>query len=200
MSGLLTAESECSECSQAPGADSTAGAIAPFAALRRLLRQLRELIESMSDEQYVRRPGGASPVGAHVRHALDHVAALLRSHGSGEVDYDGRERGTNVESERPAALAQILALDNGISRLPADAVRLPLRMRTRLEADGACDTFQTTFGRELAFVCSHTIHHNALIAVAARELKLELPPRFGYAPATIRHLDRPACAPSPSFR
>ncbi|MEP0848556.1 MAG: DinB family protein [Phycisphaerae bacterium] len=200
MTASLAAKSDFDERSQGPATGVAVDTITPVAALRRLLRQLRDLILSMSDEQYVRRPGRASPVGAHVRHALDHVAALLRSQASGEIDYDERERGTTVETQRAVALAQIQALDEELSRLRSEVVQLPLRMHARLEADGPRDAFDTTFGRELAFVCSHTIHHNALIAVAAWELGIELPQRFGYAPATIRHLDRPACAPSPSFR
>jgi uncharacterized damage-inducible protein DinB len=53
---------------------------------------------------------------------------------------------------------------------------------------------ETTVGRELVFVLSHTVHHNALIAVMARTLGVSVPDRFGYAPSTLAHLERPACA------
>jgi hypothetical protein len=49
-------------------------------------------------------------------------------------------------------------------------------------------------GRELAFVLSHTVHHNALIAVMALTLGVSIPDRFGYAPSTIAHLEKVACA------
>jgi len=52
---------------------------------------------------------------------------------------------------------------------------------------------ETTAGRELAFVLSHTIHHNALIDVMARTLGVPVPDRFGYAPSTIAHLEKAAC-------
>jgi uncharacterized damage-inducible protein DinB len=53
---------------------------------------------------------------------------------------------------------------------------------------------ETTVGRELAFVLSHTVHHNALIAVMARTLGVPVPDLFGYAPSTIAHLEKAACA------
>jgi hypothetical protein len=42
----------------------------------------------------------------------------------------------------------------------------------------------STAGRELVFVISHTIHHNATMGVLLSEWGLALPQRFGYAPAT----------------
>jgi uncharacterized damage-inducible protein DinB len=36
----------------------------------------------------------------------------------------------------------------------------------------------------VAFVVSHTIHHLAVIALLLRDLAVEVPPRFGYAPTT----------------
>jgi uncharacterized damage-inducible protein DinB len=53
---------------------------------------------------------------------------------------------------------------------------------------------ETSVGRELAFVLSHTIHHNALIGVMAMLLGAPLPDRFGYAPSTIAHLEKRSCA------
>jgi hypothetical protein len=52
---------------------------------------------------------------------------------------------------------------------------------------------ETTLGRELAFVLSHTVHHNALIDVIAKTLGVLVPDRFGYAPSTIAHLEKSEC-------
>ena len=51
-----------------------------------------------------------------------------------------------------------------------------------------------TPGRELGFVLSHTVHHNALIAVIAAAVGAAVPPGFGYAPATVAHHRSRACA------
>jgi uncharacterized damage-inducible protein DinB len=47
--------------------------------------------------------------------------------------------------------------------------------------------------RELAFVISHTIHHNALIRVMVKLLGADIPSDFGYAPSTIAHQRSRAC-------
>jgi hypothetical protein len=78
-------------------------AILPIVAV---LRQLADVIHAMTDEQYRRKPIGvvSSNVGGHVRHCLDHVEALLAGLEEGELSYDHRRRGAEVETNREAAL------------------------------------------------------------------------------------------------
>lgn len=69
-----------------------------------------------------------------------------------------------------------------------------------LSADGPTRAMRSTVARELLFVVSHTVHHNAIIGAIAALLGVRTPERFGYAPSTIAYLRRGACAPSPSQR
>src|SRR4051794_39327799 len=93
-------------CCDTTGDESHLPAVAPLVAL---LRQLTELIGSMTDGQYAQKPVGLVPssIGGHVRHSLDHLSALLNGAADGELDYDRRERGTDVERCRAAALALV---------------------------------------------------------------------------------------------
>jgi uncharacterized damage-inducible protein DinB len=52
----------------------------------------------------------------------------------------------------------------------------------------------STLGRELAFVLSHTVHHNAMIRGMITSLGRPLPGAFGYAPSTLAHRDATPCA------
>jgi hypothetical protein len=52
---------------------------------------------------------------------------------------------------------------------------------------GETVTGWSTLGRELAFVASHTIHHQALIAMLLGVQDVDAPDRLGYAPSTPRH-------------
>ena len=52
----------------------------------------------------------------------------------------------------------------------------------------------STHARELAFVFSHTIHHNAIIGTIARAIGVELPSNFGTAPSTIAYRNQSECA------
>ena len=161
-----------------------------------LLDQLLDLIESLSDEEYARKPVGVvqSSVGGHVRHNLDHVDALLRGLRAGEVNYDHRDRRTDVERDRLAALAEILRLKRELNAFPWHAVPHPVRLTALVAPDRPPVTAVTSADRELAFVVSHTIHHNAIIGIMARLLGTALPTDFGYAPSTIVHQRSRPCA------
>ncbi len=175
-------------------ADHLPAAIRPLVAI---VRQLAEVVEAMTDQQYTTKPVGVVPssIGGHVRHCLDHVDALLAGIERGAIDYDQRQRGTAIETSRQAALDamrrqewQLLAL----ARYPEDH---PLRLSVMLTSSQSPLRVETSLGRELAFVLSHTIHHNALIGVMAKLMGLPVPDRFGYAPSTLAYLQKAVCAP-----
>ena len=161
-----------------------------------LLRQVFDLVESLTADEYTRKPVGVVPssVGGHVRHNLDHVAALLRGLRTGEIDYDRRDRGTDVERDRLAALAEVLRLERELADFPWHEAPAGLTLTALVAPDLPAVTTATTAARELAFVVSHTVHHNAIIGIMVRLLGAEPPAEFGYAPATVAHHRSRACA------
>jgi hypothetical protein len=165
--------------------------------LATLLRQLAAVVERLTESQYTQKPVGVveSSVGGHVRHCLDHIRALLSAADTRSIDYDHRRRGTAVEASRCCALAEIDELISQLLALPADAIELELSLSAMMSSGGEPIEVGTTFGRELAYTLSHTIHHNALIAAMVKTLGGWLPDRFGYAPSTLKHLGRQSCAP-----
>lgn len=168
----------------------------PFDLLAALLDQLAGVLEATTDSQYTQRPVGAvsSSLGGHVRHCLDHFRALCRGAEAGWIDYDDRERGTRVETSRGAALSTIAELRNRLERLDTALLPMTLRVRSGISADGQSLESVSSLGRELVFVLSHTVHHNALLAVMCRTLGVPIPDEFGYAPSTLAHLAGAACA------
>jgi len=161
-----------------------------------VLRQLGEVIRSVSDQQYTAKPAGIvdSSVGGHVRHCLDHVQAFLDSLASGRLNYDLRERGTRVENCRQAALDRIQQLQcELLIRLSIPSNR-PLTVSVLLEPGGRSMDVESSAGRELSFVVSHTIHHNALVGVIVRSQGVEPPAEFGCAPSTLRYRAGKSCA------
>lgn len=159
------------------------------AALAATLRQLADLLRELTDEQYVTKPGGAlaSSIGGHVRHSLDHVSTLLTALPGGALDYDRRARGTSVETDRRAGLVEVRRLEQSLDDV--DRKRLPEELRLTLlpAPDRPPVCVMSTPERELAFVLSHAIHHNALIAVLVAAVGGSAPAGFGYAPGTIAH-------------
>lgn len=166
-------------------------------ALAATLRQVHDLIGGMTDEQYVRKPGGAlaSSIGGHIRHNLDHVTAALAGLPRGLLDYDRRARGTSIETDRRAAMATTRQLEFDLTRVDWDGLPGAVRLTFLPSPDRPSVELLTTPDRELAFVLSHTIHHNALIAVIAAAVGAVVPPGFGYAPATVAYLRGQPCAP-----
>jgi uncharacterized damage-inducible protein DinB len=169
---------------------------APVQPLASLLHQMRSMVERLDDESYTRPAPGRSSggVGGHVRHCLDHIGALVQAARTGIVEYDRRQRGTEVESCRAAALDQIGELTARLTTLDASTLDEPVLVETQIDPSGAMILTRSSVCREVAFVISHTIHHNAIVAqlLAGREIGLDA--RFGVAPATPVPAQVAACA------
>jgi uncharacterized damage-inducible protein DinB len=170
---------------------------APALALAGCLMDVAALLEGATDLDYRTRPDGgvSGSVGAHVRHCLDHVRALLDAARGGLLSYDGRERDKALEHDRALG---ILALRQQADRLgdlidcPADQ---PMRLEAQVDCSGAAVEVTSSLGRELVFVLQHTIHHQAIVALLLAARGIAIPPRFGYAPSTVRrHAEQLACA------
>jgi hypothetical protein len=169
---------------------------APVQPLAGLLQQMRSMIEEMDDDAYTMPAPGRSSggVGGHVRHCLDHVGALVHATRTGVVEYDRRRRGTDVETRRSAAIHQIGELVERLATLDSSMLDEPLLVESQIDPSGAMILTRSSVCREVAFVISHTIHHNAIVAqlLAGRELTLDA--RFGLAPATPVEAPVAVCA------
>jgi uncharacterized damage-inducible protein DinB len=159
----------------------------PALVVKRQLDELASLVISLDGASHVARPlpDVSGSIGEHVRHCLDHIAALVAAGPSRTLSYDRRERGTQVERDPAEALRYILRLTAALDRWDVPTVDDPIRI-TSLVAPGETVIGWSTFGRELAFVASHTVHHQAVIALLLAVLGLAVPERLGYAPSTPR--------------
>jgi uncharacterized damage-inducible protein DinB len=159
---------------------------APAQAVAAHLVELAAVLDRLDDETYraARTDRVSGSIGAHVRHLLDHVAALVEPALPQVVDYDSRRRGTLVEHHRFTAIAELRRLALRLQRLPARAESTVIELSAVIEADGDRVRTGTTVGRELVFVLSHTVHHQAIIALLLASRGQALPDRFGLAPST----------------
>jgi uncharacterized damage-inducible protein DinB len=149
-----------------------------------LLEQAARLIQSIDDATYV-RPAAlfeGQRIGGHIRHVIEFYEGLFRGLQDGRVDYDARCRDAAIESKREAA----------ISRLQTIAVLLRTDSRLRanrmmwVAGEGAAYA-ESSIAREFQAICSHTVHHFALIAVLMRYYGLPVPSDFGVSQATLRY-------------
>jgi hypothetical protein len=158
-----------------------------FAALADLLQQTATVVSQLAPEEYTDSdvPGISGSIGGHVRHCLDHVRALELGIERGLVDYDARRRDVTLEREREAAVLALMAAASRLATLPGHALGRIIAVRSLVSTDGPVVEAVSSVGRELAFVVSHTVHHNAQIALLAHRIgSSRLPRRFGVAPST----------------
>lgn len=159
---------------------------APVTPLLTLLYQMGKTIERVDDHLYAApAPGRTSGgVGSHVRHCLDHVSALLSATRTGVCEYDRRRRNTAVETSRAAACKRIVELTSALVCLDALVLDDPVLVESQLEPGGAMILTRSSVCRELAFVISHTIHHNAIVGQMLQSHGVALDNRYGVAPST----------------
>lgn len=155
----------------------------------RLLLQGRDLLLAHSQSSYSKADGltFGSSIGTHMRHVLDHYSSFLDGCETGVVDYDNRERGTDVESLRAAAIAEI---DRLVDALGSAEGKNDSELSVRVSSDAleAESSSRSSYARELQFLVSHTVHHFAIIAIASRMQGVPPETSFGVAPSTLKYL------------
>jgi uncharacterized damage-inducible protein DinB len=153
-----------------------------------VLRQGAELLRSIDDATYRQSVevvfGGT--LGGHYRHALDHYVSFFDGLPSGRIDYEARTRDAMVETERQAAIELSATVCERLGQLAeADADRALL---VREDGSGSEPCWAlSSVARELEFLLSHTVHHQALASILCRLLGVEVDETFGVAPSTLRH-------------
>lgn len=154
------------------------------------LEQGEALLIQLGDEDYTRKVAVAfnASIGGHYRHCLDHFRSLLDSATEGDVNYDHRERGTLIESDRFAALNATHELRDGYERLDPMFLVRPLNVKCKTSyATSGSQASPSTVGREIMYSVAHAVHHYALIGVMCGVMGLKMPAGFGVAPSTLKH-------------
>ena len=152
-----------------------------------VIQQLGDLIAAVG-EHYPRQPEpGASSIGRHVRHILDHFTALRCAIRSGRVNYNLRDRDNAVESDPAAARVEIEQIRAWLTG--GDLEDRPLEV----ESEISISKYQNiclpgSLHREIIYVINHTIHHIAYAKTIARQMQLPLDAQLGVAPATATYL------------
>ena len=161
------------------------------------LRQGETLLAELTDEKYTRKLPVAfnASIGGHYRHCLDHFRSLLDAAVSGDLNYDHRERGTLVETDRFAALNATRELRAGYENLNLFHLsrRLAVTCKTSYATSGSQST-ASTVAREIMYAVAHAVHHYALIGVMGGLMEIPMPAGFGVAPSTVKHQQEVATA------
>ena len=151
------------------------------------LRQALVLVAQIDDATFSTSPAGLAPhrVGSHLRHVVEFYQSFLKGLAASRIDYDARKRDEAIERNRQVAgacIRSIITLLDEVSSFDADWA-----LAVRVENADEDAYLNSSVGRELQVLSSHTIHHFALIAVTLRLHGFEVDPDFGMSPSTLRH-------------
>lgn len=150
----------------------------------RVLRQTQKLIDQISDELYLRIDPVLSPssLGAQFRHCLDFYQCFLQGIKNSKIDYDQRERDEQIESNRSQAMARIEAIAEGLWKLSISEDQSALWVRQDSPYWSV-----SSLRRELQFLLSHTVHHQALIVLLLKANGFAPAEEIGVAPSTLEY-------------
>ena len=144
-------------------------------------------------------PDYATPVGAHLRHIIEHYEALLCPAEPGSVDYDQRPRDRELEHQPAVARVRLKALQARLRQWPDAQLDALLQVRGLGGQAGDFDfAVSSSVGRELVFVASHAVHHYALLRAHCKQHGIPVSAQFGRAPGTVAH-ERSAMPRSPQL-
>lgn len=155
------------------------------------LNQGIQLLKGMSDEVYAQNGHEyfSSGVGKHIRHVLDLYRCLVDAEDD-VINYDARQRNTQIESDRLYAVRETRNIIEGLKLLSLRYENQGLRVvkvnsNEGENPDGISPWCTSSVTRELQYIVSHTIHHFALIAMIYQLQEGNPPKDFGVAPSTL---------------
>lgn len=155
------------------------------------LEQARSLAVRLDPVQY-RMPhthcfGGT--IGGHLRHCIEHFELFRNGLADRCIDYDRRNRGSETELDPETAVTVLTGLIEFFA-VPRGELNDPVEVRVDCGDSETTTGSQSTIGRELQFLVSHTVHHFALIAVMCGSQGIALPEDFGVAPSTLKYREQ----------
>jgi len=148
-------------------------------------RRCESVVDAILDQDAAAFPS----VGPHLRHCIDHFRLLIDGWPQGAVDYDARPRDSRLERD-PGAVRDALSTIAGAlaSIRSGDLLReVSVTQSTAPGRPPVCSP--SRLERELVFLSGHTIHHIAIMVLAAKAAGVQIPSRLAVAYSTEAHRD-----------
>lgn len=146
------------------------------------------VLDAISEEMFAGERPDHRPIGAHLRHALDHIVCFVRGLPEGIVDYDNRDRDEAIERDPELFRKALHESMDALRSISAERLRDAIQIRQTVSLDSEPALLGSTVERELVFLSSHIIHHIALLVQFCREEGVELPEDMALAYSTSAYL------------
>lgn len=160
------------------------------------IQQCLTFLRQLSDADYITCPANfTSGIGSHIRHIVDHFHAVKQGTKTGVINYEMRTRGCELETNKALAEQHLLVIEQWLQPLTSDTLALPVNVVNDVGIGEPCViTVASSVNRELMFVCSHAVHHYAIIALIHQSIGGQYNNSlFGIAPSTANNTPKP-CA------
>lgn len=155
-----------------------------YVILHEILTDQQNLLRKVSAKMYTHTIPSldGSTIGGHTRHIIEFLEILLNSYHTDQINYDERQRNLELEKNPEKAIQAISEILSNINLPNKNLMMHQTVGNVSLE-------IPTNFFRELLYNIEHCIHHQALIKVAFKEIKMShlLNKNFGIAPSTIQY-------------
>lgn len=156
------------------------------AALLATIHQITDILKQIEPHEYRKQlpEYDGSTLGQHFRHILEFFICMERGLPEGKVDYASRERNLLFEDSPGIAQDALLNFADTLEHLNPD---LPLAFVAEFGQQDR-PSYDSTLGRELAFVYDHAIHHLAIIKIGLRchFFHILIDRDLGVSPSTIK--------------
>ena len=118
-----------------------------------LLKQLRDLAVCLDAGQYNLKPESTKcgAIGGHIRHTLDHVGAWLCGVNQETINYDDRERGTDIETNPQTAVKVIDSYMDKLADIQPATLLDEVAVFTSMNSDGALMRLPSTHAPRACF-------------------------------------------------
>jgi uncharacterized damage-inducible protein DinB len=151
------------------------------------LRNNAQIVEDVCGREYsaTLKHLENSTIGKHIRHITDFYDCFFAGVQSGAINYDDRQRNPELEQSRSLAARKIVTLCNRLALLGG----LEGHISVTSSSDPQLDPVRmgSTLRRELSFLCSHTTHHLAVIALLMISTGRQPRDELGAAASTLKH-------------
>lgn len=155
-----------------------------------VLHQGLALLDGIDEESYSKKEAGpwGSSIGAHYRHVLDHFLCLIEGLWDLHVNYDRRDRNSEIETSVEVARSTTRDLLQGLVAIPAEVLTRECTVVYSVGyGDSKAQDVRSNVARELMFCVGHAIHHYAIMKLLGSLKAIALPSEFGIAPSTLKY-------------
>ncbi len=153
-----------------------------------ILGQTEVILKQVKQEDYRKiLPSYGASIGQHTRHMIEFYLCLFEGFTTGKVNYDLRNRNSDIEDHPVFAIEQVQEIGRKIRSADNDQ---PIMLELNYDIINNENTqVKSSFSRELVYNIEHSIHHMAIIKTMMIDhfSYIAIPENYGIALSTLRH-------------